>query len=102
MKVIGVEFRLGMDQMKQLEVFVKPVNVVFPYARPYPYCPNWSMTIHTTEGDVGANGTFHQILQALPLHMAHEGPGGVTREEINDAFESLRKQIARIEEGSRG
>jgi hypothetical protein len=91
-----------MDQMKQLEVFVKPVNVVFPYVRPYPYCPNWSMTIHTTEGDVGANGTFYQILPAPPLHMEGQAPGGVTREEINAAFESLKKQIARIEEGGRG
>jgi len=100
MKVIGVEFRLGMQGFRDIEVFCKEVDIVFPLAHPHIHEPRYSITIHTSRGDVTEEGGFgYRGVMLTP-----PAPGDVfDQATITAAYDSLRKQIERIrEEGGRG
>lgn len=90
LKIIGVEFRIGMQTRRQIEVFLKPLDIVFPWAYAYPYAPECSVTVHTSSGDVTANPELRNVL------CANHAPN-VSEAEIDAAYAALRAQIEKIE-----
>lgn len=90
MKLIGLEFRVGMQNMHQLEVFVQPVDIVFEWPHRYPFGPQANATLHTSVGDVTAEFDMDVLLRIEPP------PQSVSHESIRAAHQSLRRQIERI------
>jgi hypothetical protein len=97
MKIIGVEFRLGMEGFRDLEVFCKELDIVFPIAVQYVHEPKYSFTIHTSRGDVNDAGRFSRgaVLDTIGTH---NGP--IDDAALKAAWDSLQKQVERIKEGA--
>lgn len=52
-RIIGIELRVGEGNGRQQEeVFMHELNVVLPPLYPGSYGHDWSVTLHTTYGDV--------------------------------------------------
>lgn len=88
MKLIGLEFRVGMDGFVDTEVLVVPLNIVFPFPFSYPHGPKANVTLHTSRGDVGAEFSLRDRLQGFN--------GTISSEEIKKHFEDLRAQIEKL------
>lgn len=94
MKLIGLEFRVGMEQFKDIEVITVPLDIVFPFPVRYPHGPTANATLHTSRGD--ANATFEIGRAAgggLNIDVFH---GSINFDEIQKHYETLRAQIERL------
>lgn len=87
MKLIGLEFRVAMQTLKQIEVCCFPLDVVFPFPYQYPYGPEANVTLHTSRGDVGAAFNLQGLLNGFN--------GSIGHDEIIKKYDELVAQIER-------
>lgn len=88
MKLIGLEFRVGMDNMRLIEVCLVPLQIIHPFPYTYPHGPIANVTLHTSLGDV----TSSLDIKSLCGHFS----GNIDSEEISKKYEALRTQIEKL------
>ena len=88
MKLIGLEFRVGMDAFRELEVCVVPLDLVFPFPFSYPHGPRANVTLHTSRGDLTSNFGFGTILSGFN--------GTYSADDMKKHFDELQAQVERI------
>lgn len=87
MKLIGLEFCVGMQNFRDIEVVTVPLDLVFGFPFTYPHGPQANVTLHTSRGDVWAKFELGNLTDTFT--------GSINFDEIQKHYEKLRAQVER-------